>query len=145
MPTEDGKMTKEERIEMLRKRIKADGTPFAKNTNRRRKTINANGLEAALSVLDNDVAKVKLLQSLGVDGRAALRGLVESKAEFKYLAPLAFPRAHGAGRDYSPTIKTTKIGAAIVTGFDPGWLVDVQRNDDGTVLLRPQGRVEATV
>lgn len=142
------KMSKEDVANMLRTRTKKDGTPFKKHEGpRKQKGITADGLKAALMGLENqpDAVKIALVQSFGVDGRHALRGLIEKNPDDKSLEALfkaAFPGA-GTGRPYLDSIKTTTDGKAVVSGFDEGIRVRVTRNDDGTVLLTPLAKDSA--
>lgn len=140
MPNENGTLTREERIELLRKRTKRDGTPFAKHEGpRKARKVSADGLAVALSVLESDSQKIKVIQSFGLDGRKALKSLVNDRPELKDLYDTAFPRAEytgtSAGRPYANSVRATTNGHAVISGFTAGHAVHVLRNADGTVTL----------
>lgn len=139
MPDKDGKLTREERIELLRKRQKKDGTPFAKHEGpRNKRKVSADGLAVALAVLDSDEQKVKVLQSFGPDGRQALKALVAQRPELTELMARAFPRRaspDGNGRPLATQVRATEGGHAVISGFKAGHAVGIKRNEDGSVLL----------
>lgn len=140
MPDENGKLTREERIELLRKRQRKDGTPFAKHEGpRKARAISPDGVAVMLAVLGSDEDKVKLLQSFGTDGRKAFKTLLEARPDLEGLYKLSFPRATpasgGQGRPLQAFVRATANGTAVVSGFAPGHAVNVSRNADGSVTL----------
>lgn len=140
------KLTREERIELLRKRQKRDGTPFAKHEGPRlRRKVSPDGLALALSVLPDDDSKIKVLQSFGADGRKALKELIEARPELAELYKSAFPRtrADAAGRPLANRVRATASGHAVVSGFKAGYAVDVQRVDGVVTLTQTDMFVEA--
>ena len=137
METEKKKMTRDEVTAMLKTRTKADGTPFKKHEGpRKRKAVTAEGLKSALSAVQDNTARIQLVQAFGIDGRRALSELADTDEGLKPLLRAAFPGA-GTGRPYQDSIKTTVDGKAVVSGFDNSVRVKVQRNEDGTVVLSP--------
>ncbi len=137
MEAERKKMTREEITAMLKTRIRSDGQPFAKHVGpRKKRTVTADGLKVALSALQDGPARVALVRAFGPDGRSALRELAANDDSLTALLREAFPGS-GSGRPFQDSIKTTVDGKAVVSGFDGGVRVKVDRNEDGTVLLTP--------
>lgn len=133
-------LTREQRIELLRTRTKKDGTKFATHVGpRKARKVSADGIAVALSVLETDEQKVKILQSFGADGRKALKSLIAERPELQDLYSAAYPRQGGnsTGRPFAPFVRATANGHAVVSGFPAGHAVNITRNEDGSVLLVP--------
>jgi hypothetical protein len=129
--TEDRKLTREERIDLLRRRVKKDGTPFAKPEGpRKTRAISPNGLRIALDKIE-DTQHVAFVRSFGADGKKALQHLAKDDPKMRMLLEAAF----ASGRMPKAEIRVTQSGYALVSGFPPGGRVSVTRLSDGGVML----------